>query len=184
MKKALVILGAPGTGKSTIGKQLAEIIDCKYISTGDIARKLADEGGDYLWRLIGDLAPEKELREKFLEEIDGENRVIIDGMPRTTEQVGFLMEHFDKIHVIHLVADDSILIDRLINRNREDDTKVIVRKRLRNYHKTIEDILDDIMLSSSYGGVFDFVDTIDVGKRSISGVIDTIIARGVIDLMQ
>ena len=43
MKKRIILIGAPCVGKSTIGKNLQDILGIKYISSGDIARSMGDD---------------------------------------------------------------------------------------------------------------------------------------------
>ena len=89
--KVLVLAGLPGTGKSVIGKAIATERGYGYISTGDIARELADKS----WQEQGQLAPEDYIRNRFMEEANkikntGVEGIVVDGMPRTVEQVYFI----------------------------------------------------------------------------------------------
>lgn len=131
MNDVIVVMGLPGTGKSTLGKQVATICGYKYISTGDIARELADKS----WQDKGELAPETFIRTRFMEEVSKANSLgykglIIDGMPRTIEQVYFISSLFPSIKYINLHASHDVLIYRLSKRGREDDTLGIIKARI------------------------------------------------------
>ena len=42
----IVLIGAPCSGESTIGKEVANRINARYISSGNIARKMAEMNND------------------------------------------------------------------------------------------------------------------------------------------
>jgi adenylate kinase len=129
MKKAIVILGMAGSGKSTVGKEVAARLGWEYVSTGQIAReKVAGK-----WIEKGQMAPEDELRAAFEEVIEPHDRVVIDGMPRKEEQVAYLDELFDKVYYYELQIDEATARTRLSERGRTDDTKVAIEQRIKDY---------------------------------------------------
>ena len=96
----IVLLGAPGSGKGTVGKILAENLKLAHISTGDLFREnlkneteLGKEAKVYMDK--GELVPDEltvRMLEKRMEEADVANGAILDGFPRTTNQAIVLDE--------------------------------------------------------------------------------------------
>ncbi len=90
----IVLLGAPGSGKGTVGKILAENLKLAHISTGDLFREnlkneteLGKQAKVYMDK--GELVPDEitvKMLEKRMEESDVANGAILDGFPRTTNQ--------------------------------------------------------------------------------------------------
>ena len=90
----IVLLGAPGSGKGTVGKILAENLKLAHISTEDLFRKkkkneteLGKEAKSYMDK--GELVPDEitvKMLEKRMENPDVKNGAILDGFPRTTNQ--------------------------------------------------------------------------------------------------
>ena len=90
----IVMLGAPGTGKGTIGKILSKDLNLVHISTGDIFREQINKGtklGKKIQSYIesGALVPDdvtiETVKARLLEQ-DVENGAILDGFPRTVIQ--------------------------------------------------------------------------------------------------
>ncbi len=125
----LVLLGAPGAGKGTQAKKIAEKFNIAHISTGDILRneiqnktELGNKAQEYV--SSGHLVPDDliiaMIKEKF---VSGElvKGFLMDGFPRTIEQA----EKFDAIlqelnlgldKVINIVLDKNEIIKRVTNR--------------------------------------------------------------------
>lgn len=137
--EAISLLGMAGSGKSTIGKILAEKLGFAYISTGDIARQLEI---DKSWEKAGNLAPEEIMRDAFVDKInrcmkDDFDGIIIDGMPRIPDQVNFLCSIFDKLGFIEIDVPIDVAKDRLYSRNRSDDKFEAIEKRLNTFNNNI-----------------------------------------------
>ena len=79
-KRVIALMGRAGSGKSTLGKRIAEELGYKYLSTGDLARTLPDLD----WQAKGQFAPEDQIRAMVTQAIAGatEPVIILDGMPR------------------------------------------------------------------------------------------------------
>lgn len=169
MMKAIVLAGLPGTGKSVVGMNIALIKGYGYISTGDIARELEDKS----WQDKGELAPENYIRKRFMEEVnkcikEGLEGVVIDGMPRTVEQVYFISSLFPSIDYIFLHASYETLISRLLGRHRKDDKIDIIKNRLRVAENSLEDIHYHVLSFLPYNIRRDRIFTIDTDNKSIS----------------
>lgn len=125
----IIMLGAPGTGKGTIGAEICKHYNLNHVSTGDIFReeiknktelgKIADE---YISQ--GKLVPD-ELTIKMVEKrLEVDENVILDGFPRTVEQAEalkrFLRGDNRKVTtvttVVNLLVPDEDIIKRTSKR--------------------------------------------------------------------
>ncbi|MDO5052704.1 MAG: adenylate kinase [Pseudoclavibacter sp.] len=146
----LLIVGPPGAGKGTQASGIAEAFGVPTISTGDIFRANITGGtelGKRVQRIIdaGDLVPDSltnELVADRLAEPDAAGGFLLDGYPRTLEQLdflsGLLAEHGARIDaVVQLVVEDEEVVERLrgraLEQGRSDDTEEAIRHRLRVY---------------------------------------------------
>lgn len=137
MLNCIVVMGRPGSGKSEIGKRVATLTGWHYISTGDLARRLIE---DKEWLRRGDLAPEEDLRDLFKAEYEarGAEGCVIDGMPRTVDQVGFLLDLIPAESILAAYVDVPVFVayGRLRQRGREDDIKdEVLYKRMGVYEE-------------------------------------------------
>ena len=126
----IVMLGAPGTGKGTIGKILSHDLNLSHISTGDIFREQINKGtelGKKIQSYIesGNLVPDDvtiETVETRLLEDDVKDGAILDGFPRTVAQAEalrvFLKENKPQAKrvAIELDVPDDEIIKRVVNR--------------------------------------------------------------------
>ncbi|WP_457753534.1 adenylate kinase [Thermococcus sp.] len=113
----ILIFGPPGSGKSTHSRKIVERYDLKYISSGDIIRaeiakatELGKEMERYLSR--GDLIPDVVVNTLILSKLRRiRNNFIIDGYPRTAEQV-LALENYLYDHGIRLDVAIDIFISK------------------------------------------------------------------------
>lgn len=125
----IIMLGAPGSGKGTVGKIIAEELNLAHISTGDIFReqiKNKTELGKKLeeYTSKGLLVPDEltiQILEKRLEQDDLQNGAILDGFPRTENQAKQLDKLLEKKNAkvdkaIYLNVPDEDIIERISNR--------------------------------------------------------------------
>jgi adenylate kinase len=155
----LLLIGPPGAGKGTQAARLAEAYLIPAISTGDIFRSnvknetaLGKQAKVYMD--AGDNVPDSltnDLIRHRLAEADAESGFLLDGYPRTTDQVReldeFLLGHGTSLDaVIELVADPDIVVDRLrkrsVEQGRSDDDEAVVRHRLEVYREQTEPLID------------------------------------------
>jgi adenylate kinase len=146
----LLIMGPPGAGKGTQAVALAQRIGGAHISTGDIFRaNVADqtELGRAAQRFMdaGEYVPDEvtnAMVKDRLAQDDAREAFILDGYPRTVDQVSTLDGILDSLGtrldgVIELVVDPEELIQRLLNRaktsGRADDTEAVIRHRQEVY---------------------------------------------------
>jgi len=126
MKEIIILLGAPGAGKGTVGERLSKNLNIPLISTGDLLRdnvKRGTELGIKAKQYIdkGELVPDDIVISILLERIkmdDCKNGFILDGFPRNINQAKKIEEYIKdgKVKVIYLDADDEFLVKRLSNR--------------------------------------------------------------------
>jgi len=125
----LVILGAPGVGKGTQAKLLADSYQLAHISTGDMLREAIQDGtdlGDRVQHYVenGDLVPNDlivEIVDHRLDKEDCNQGFILDGFPRTVPQAEKLNELLVQKNmmldgVISIEVDKEEIIQRLSSR--------------------------------------------------------------------
>jgi adenylate kinase len=148
----LLIVGPPGAGKGTQSARLTTAFGIPAIATGDIFRaniKNQTELGQKVSAIInaGDYVPDSltnELVASRLTEDDAREGFLLDGYPRTLDQLGFLdgvLAEDDTAldAVIQLVVDPDEVISRLLKRaheeGRSDDTEDTIRHRQELYQR-------------------------------------------------
>ncbi len=126
----IVMLGAQGSGKGTVGVALAEELKLVYISTGEIFREhiqketgLGIEANKYIsaGNLVPDELTTRILQDRLSKQDVIDNGALIDGYPRTEEQCKKLDEMLEtqnkKVDLaINLSVDYDELIRRITNR--------------------------------------------------------------------
>lgn len=126
----IVMLGAPGTGKGTIGKILSKDMGLTHISTGDIFREqignkteLGKEAESYMSK--GLLVPDEvtiKMVETRLSQDDVKDGAILDGFPRTKKQAEALKKFLEETNpnqkriAIELDVPDEEIVKRVVNR--------------------------------------------------------------------
>ncbi len=143
-----LIFGVQGSGKSTVGKYMAERLGIPYVATGDIFRTLREENST-LGKLVrkridqGELVPDgptMEIVNQRLEESDTQNGFILDGAPRNLSQLKMFKSSVDLIVLVDLGEQEAV--KRLLNRARHDDTKGNIKKRLSWYTNQTKPVVD------------------------------------------
>jgi adenylate kinase len=150
-----VILGAPGSGKGTQAKLIAEKGNLRHVSSGDLLRA-AVERGDEIGKEIsaimkkGELVPDQtvlSLVRDAIVDLNDYSGWILDGYPRTALQAEALEDVLSTARevvnaVIYLEVDPEEVIERLSKRGRADDTPDTVRNRIEVYKKATMPVLD------------------------------------------
>jgi len=147
----IILIGIQGAGKSTQGNLMRDKLNIPYLSTGHIFREMAKEKaplGRYIKEIMnaGFLIPDEktvEIVSEYLKKPEYKKGYILDGFPRTIEQVKTFKNGVDK--VVYLKVSDKEALWRLSYRNssgREDETLAAIRKRIELFHTLTEPVLD------------------------------------------
>lgn len=122
----IIMLGAPGAGKGTQAKQIADKYKIPHISTGDIFRaniknntELGQKAKQYMDK--GLLVPDELTCDLVMDRIkqeDCKNGFILDGFPRTIPQAEALTAALDQInekmdYAINVDVPDENIVNRM-----------------------------------------------------------------------
>ena len=151
-------MGPPGAGKGTQAINIAKTLNIPHISTGDIYREnMKNETPLGLEAKVfydkGIYVPD-EITNRIVEDRltwnDAKNGFLLDGYPRTIDQVNFLDQILSKKSqkidkVLELTIDIPVVVERLLKRAQEqgriDDTKEVITKRLEVYANSTAPLL-------------------------------------------
>ncbi|MFC6356887.1 adenylate kinase [Luethyella okanaganae] len=155
----LLIVGPPGAGKGTQALRIASTFGIPDVSTGDIFRhhiknqtplgvqvKAIVDAGDY----VPDALTNAIVTERLTEE-DARNGFLLDGYPRTVDQVAYLDQLLEEKGqpleaVVRLVADQDEIVARLSKRaleqGRVDDSEEAIRHRQEVYARETAPLVD------------------------------------------
>jgi adenylate kinase family enzyme len=127
----VVLMGPPASGKGTIAGLLQERYRWSIITPGDIYRKLREEDSE-----IGAIVRETlekyhhcpdDLTNRIVHEsaqqvlditnaLESKVRFVLDGYPRSFEQLDYLDQHYDVAAFLHIDAPFDLLLEASINR--------------------------------------------------------------------
>ena len=145
-RKRIIMIGGPGSGKSTYSEIITKKLDIPHIYTGDMMRKLAktnDQVKDLLAK--GKFAPTDIVINAVLDRLekpDAQKGYIFDGFPRNIEQAKAMEEKGIKYdYVIYLDVSKEEVIRRLTARGRADDKPEIIKNRIKVYHRETAPLL-------------------------------------------
>ncbi|GAB3573745.1 adenylate kinase [Leifsonia lichenia] len=155
----MLIVGPPGAGKGTQASRITTAYGIPDISTGDIFRaniKNETPLGVQVKAIVdaGDYVPDSltnELVTNRIAEDDAAGGFLLDGYPRTLDQVAYLDELLEtngqKLDaVIQLVADQDEIVSRLTKRAKEqgraDDSEEAIRHRQEVYVRETSPLID------------------------------------------
>lgn len=125
----IVMLGAPGAGKGTQAKMIAEKYSIPHVSTGDIFRanikngtELGKEAKTYMDK--GELVPDELTVRILLDRVaqdDCKNGYVLDGFPRTIPQAEVLDTELTKLNekidfAINVEVPDENIVKRMSGR--------------------------------------------------------------------
>lgn len=157
MKNLFLIIGAPGSGKTTDASLIAKMNQSvEHYSTGDLLRaevasgsELGKEIDSYISN--GNLVPLNVVINTIVSAIKKSPKdfILIDGYPRSVEQ----MKELDKViktdgeiklnSVIEVEVSEEIAKERVLGRARgADDNEEVFKNRMRVYLEPIDEIRD------------------------------------------
>jgi len=155
----VLLLGPQGAGKGTQAARISAEYSIPHVASGEILRSEMQAGTELGRRVKdvydrGDLVSDDlmiELIRTRLGQGDTDGGFILDGFPRTTRQAEALDEMFGDIGrsfnvVFALQIPDEVAFERLRKRaeieGRADDTDEAIRRRLENYHRETEPLIE------------------------------------------
>jgi len=151
--QTVLLFGAPGAGKGTQGKILAEVPGFYHLSCGEVFRTLdmsSELGRTFMqFSSKGLLVPDDLTVKMWYQNMQARtvladfkpnaDLLVLDGIPRSVKQARLLSKHLDVLQVIHLVCPNkeemiSRLRRRALKENRIDDAQEeVIRKRWQVY---------------------------------------------------
>lgn len=121
----IIMLGAPGAGKGTQAKKIAEAYGIPHISTGDIFRANLKEGTELglkakTYMDKGELVPDELTCDLVVDRIskdDAKNGYVLDGFPRTIPQADALTNALNaRGEKVDFAIDVDVPDENIINR--------------------------------------------------------------------
>jgi len=179
MKKLFLIIGAPGSGKTTDAELIAQNHEnITHYSTGDMLRSEVQSGSDagkeidkYISN--GLIVPIEIAIKTITNAIKNAPTevIIIDGYPRSIEQLNALDEYLKHdsslklINVIEVKVSKEVACDRVLGRARgADDNAEVFKNRMKVYTDPLEDI-------QNFYGAKNLLTKIN-GERTIEEIVD------------
>ena len=152
----MLLIGAPGAGKGTQAKLIAERFHIAHISSGDLLRTHVQENTtigraarEFLAK--GDLVPDAivmDMLRKPVVAASEDGGYVLDGFPRTVEPAKAAYETAQELGVavevaIYLEVPTAELTRRLLARGRgKDDTPEVIEHRLEVFEAMTRPMLD------------------------------------------
>lgn len=180
MKKLFLIIGAPGSGKTTDAEIIAErnSDDIIHYSTGDLLRAEVASGserGQLIHSFIsrGQIVPIEIAIDTITSaiKIAPSDVILFDGYPRSFEQMSELDKYLQNDHsielvsVIEVVVSEEVARDRVLGRSRgEDDKEEVFNNRMSVY-------TDPLAVIQAFYEEKDLLHKIN-GERSIEAIVD------------
>jgi adenylate kinase len=111
------------------GKQLRKFVEGQSYTAG-LNRSIIEQGG-----LLPTFLSVHVFAEQLMHEMDGNEHLIIDGFPRTEDQVAILdsaLRFYKRSNptIVYINIPDEEAVKRLLARGRADDTEGAIKERL------------------------------------------------------
>ncbi len=138
----IIMLGGPGSGKSTYSKYLIDHFDITHIYPGGMLRKEVEKNseiGKQVKAIIdrGEFVPNQIVLDLIKAQIEKSPKgYILDGWPRYMQQVEDMEKNdigYD--YAVFLDVSREEVLRRLLARGRADDTEEIINNRIDLYKK-------------------------------------------------
>ena len=138
----IVMLGGPGSGKSTYTEYLIRHFQINHIYPGGMLRKEVENNTDIGKRVKeiiskGQFVPNQIVLDLIKAEVaKSPNGYVLDGFPRYMEQVRAMEENNIGVdYAVFLDVSREEVMNRLLARGRVDDTREIINNRIDLYKK-------------------------------------------------
>ena len=149
--EVIFVVGGPGSGKGTQCANIKEMFEYSHLSTGDLLRAEKDSGSPMAAEINkimneGKLVPTIiliKLLKKAMEEIGWGKKFLIDGFPRSQENVDVWNQHIGNSANLQFVLffdlDEETMRERLLKRGetsgRSDDNEQSIIKRFKTFQE-------------------------------------------------
>lgn len=160
--QTILLFGAPGAGKGTQGKILAEIPGFFHMSTGEMFRSIdmtSDIGKLFMqYSSRGELVPDEIVIKLWSQTIHAytllrqykpeSDVLVLDGLPRNVAQARLMHRYINVLQIVHLKCENKEeMIQRLAKRalkeNRPDDAREeVIRRRWDVYERETFPVLE------------------------------------------
>ena len=173
----VIMIGGPGSGKSTYSELINKELNIAHIYTGDMMRTLSKQDtpdGRKVKELLakGEFAPTPIVIDAVKERLkkpDAQKGYIFDGFPRSVQQAEMMEEaNIEYDHVINLQVSEEEVIRRLTARGRADDKPEIIKNRLKVYERETAPLLtyykDEIINIKAEGSTPEKISKEIIGK--------------------
>lgn len=149
-----VLIGPPGSGKSTIGRKLESEYGIKHISTGDLVRQIVKSPDNPLSLILnsymseGKLIPANIMKDIALDRISQSDckkyGYSLDGYPPSFDDLQCLIksDSFNPTYILYFNTSDSTAIARQTSRNERstDKNMELIIQRMDEYHNGIPNL--------------------------------------------
>lgn len=159
---AILLLGAPGAGKGTLGKTLGAIPRFFHCACGDVFRSLDTRtsiGQEFVrYSSSGELVPDELTVQLWQTQMKNWadthtykpdiDLLILDGIPRNVRQAELMEERIRVHQIIHLSCPDRDELarrmrKRALKENRYDDANdTVIQQRIQTYEDETKPILE------------------------------------------
>ena len=154
--KNIIFFGPPGAGKGTQAKYISKLLNLPHLSTGDILRLKVKQNDELAIKLKKIMAEGNLVSDEILNSIvseilirDCKNGFILDGYPRTLDQLDYLLNFMKKNsikinYIFNIEINFEILKERILKRSkeeeREDDNIDVIQTRYAAYQDTTKKV--------------------------------------------
>lgn len=145
----IILMGLPGSGKSTQGQILAKEMGREWLSAGQVLRdsgqfqEILDRG-----ELVDNAVVIRLMAEAMARIMRGGENLIVDGFPRDDEQAEWMAGNIatEVEVVLKIEVPKAELLQRIALRQRSDDTEEAVKQRMKIIEQNIYSVCEILAL--------------------------------------